>query len=197
MQNNSIKPFKKCKFDGCKGRVVGRGYCPGHYDQLKNGKPLIKLYQKHRKSGTPPRIICDEVYCPNHDLFGPCHVYRGGKDSNGYGLVRADNKNTRAHQYVWVKEIGPIPEGLVIDHQCRNRGCCNTDHLRAVTHQVNMTENIVGASWQLGKAKTHCLRGHCYNEENTIISKMGTRQCRACHREETRRRRQKKKTMQG
>ncbi len=83
------------------------------------------------------------------------------------------------HRYIWECEVGPIPEGLVLDHQCRNRACCNVDHLRVVTYQVNSTENVVGIGWQVHEAKTHCPSGHVYDEANTYYDGRG-RQCRAC-----------------
>jgi hypothetical protein len=66
-----------------------------------------------------------------------CWLWGGGWDSgNGYGKVwwcRA----AMAHRVVYEVLVGPIPEGLVLDHGCRTRPCCNPDHLEPVTVAVN------------------------------------------------------------
>lgn len=183
-----------CAFPGCLNVRRKKGLCSTHYNQSRTGQPLRPLYSTKRPNGTPPRIICDEVTCPVPGLIGPCHVFRGSKDGDGYGHVRFLGGRVKVHRYIWEKENGPIPDDLEIDHQCRVTGCCNTDHLRAVTHKVNTTENIVGANWQKNLAKTHCPQGHPYSDENTYIN--GTnRQCRKCHRMAYRKKRLKLKGM--
>jgi hypothetical protein len=69
--------------------------------------------------------------------------------------------------------VGPIPEGLTIDHLCKNPGCVRPDHLEAVT----MRENIRRGSWA---SRTHCINGHEYTEENTYRMPSGYRDCRRC-----------------
>lgn len=135
--------------------------------------------RKRRPQGTPPVIEYDEAPCPNPNLNGPCHIWRGAKIGNGYGNTIHKGKSVLVHRYIWELKCGPIPDGLRIDHQCRTRACCNVDHLRVVTHKVNTTENSssVGA---INKAKTHCPAGHEFTPENTRINVCGSRVCRAC-----------------
>lgn len=172
----------KCQFNGCDRDAHTKGWCSAHYQQQYHGKTMTPLHATVRPRGSPPRIICDEVMCQVPGLVGPCHVFRAYKDDCGYGRVAVDGEGMASvHVYVWERVNGPVPDGLEIDHQCRNRGCCNEDHLRAVTHQINCTENVVGSVWQLQLAKTHCPQGHPYSEENTY--KYGTnRFCRECNR---------------
>ena len=61
-------------------------------------------------------------------------------NSDGYGLSYRDgvHEPKRAHRYVYEQMVGPIPDGLVLDHLCRNRRCVNPDHLEPVTHQANL-----------------------------------------------------------
>jgi hypothetical protein len=82
--------------------------------------------------------------------------------------------------YEWAK--GPIPDGMELDHLCRNPACVNPDHLEAVTHGANLhrSDSVTGKR----SAKTECPRGHPYDEANTYIytDRKGYphRQCRTC-----------------
>jgi hypothetical protein len=105
-------------------------------------------------------------------------VWTGGKTIGGYGMFsgnasRATIGRDMAHRWSYEYHVGPIPEGLDIDHLCRNRACVNPEHLEPVTR----AENIRRAA----QVKTHCPSGHEYTEENTYI-RPGTihRKCRAC-----------------
>lgn len=183
-----MQSYPTCAFPGClNGGRRKKGLCLGHYSQSRTGRPLRPIWATQRRPGTPPRITCDEVMCPVPGLIGPCHVYRGGKNEGGYGSIGIEDGGGTAlvHKYVWEKEIGPVPEGLVLDHQCRVHGCCNTDHLRPVTRKVNSTENVIGSAPQLMAAKTHCPQGHPYDEANTywhVTADRTHRQCRECKR---------------
>lgn len=71
-----------------------------------------------------------------------CWVWTAGMETNGYGRVSTKwNGERKAHRAFYVQVKGQIPTGFVIDHMCRNRACVNPDHLRVVTHLVNVTEN--------------------------------------------------------
>ncbi len=105
-----------------------------------------------------------------------CWNWTGSQNGTGYGRFW-DGTNTYAHRWSYEFCVGPIPDGLQIDHLCRNRGCVNPEHLEAVTPQTN-TLRGVGLTAQ-NAVKTHCVRGHPYNEANTYYEKKG-RQCRVC-----------------
>lgn len=103
-----------------------------------------------------------------------CWFYKGRKDDKGYGAVTVyPNMERRAHRVVYEALVGPIPEGLSIDHLCRNRGCVNPEHLEPVTH----LENVRRGYW----GKNHCKHGHDYDVENTRWWR-GRRFCRECDR---------------
>jgi hypothetical protein len=117
-----------------------------------------------------------------------CWEWQGGfRAGTGYGRIsvgsRADGtrRDLSAHVAAYLEFKGEIPEGMEIDHLCRNRACCNPDHLEAVPHKVNLRRAPTQPS-TANATKTHCKRGHEYNEQNTWHDRRGKRQCRACRR---------------
>ena len=69
--------------------------------------------------------------------YGICWMWDGWNSGNGYGKVWWEGKGEMAHRVVYELLVGPIPEGLILDHTCRNRGCCNPAHVEPVTTLVN------------------------------------------------------------
>ena len=125
--------------------------------------------------------------------FSGCWLWTGGLNDAGYGILRIDGHLERAHRISYLEFIGPIPEGLEPDHTCRVRCCISPHHLEPVTHRVNCARSpIVGPgiphAWSNGRAeRTHCPRGHAYDEVNTYYGKVrGERLCRSCAREKAR-----------
>lgn len=116
-----------------------------------------------------------------------CWIFQGGL-AGGYGRVTwAENGRMRyglAHRVMYTHELGPIPDGLDLDHLCRNRACCNPDHLEPVTRQTNLLrgETIPAARAQV----THCPAGHPYSGDNLFRDKKNRRACRECVRAKNR-----------
>lgn len=98
--------------------------------------------------------------------------------SKGYGSFRTTAGMRKAHRLVWEHYVGPIPEGLVLDHLCRQRACVNPDHLEVVTHGENILRGEGLAAQQV--KRTHCPRGHPYDGDNLYVSPRGARFCRTC-----------------
>lgn len=102
----------------------------------------------------------------------------------GYGQfwMKDIGRMAPAHRVAYELEVGVIPDGLYIDHLCRNRGCCNPAHLEPVTNAENIRRGHAGLHMrEKAAAKTHCPSGHHYDEANTLFDSEGYRRCRACH----------------
>lgn len=98
-------------------------------------------------------------FCVGHKLPGPTDVpYRevdGGYSSDcwetdkgtlnegGYRTASFNGVHWPIHRWTYTQKFGPIPEGLDLDHLCRNRWCCNPDHLEAVTPAVNTRRGAI------------------------------------------------------
>lgn len=112
--------------------------------------------------------------------------------NNGYCRVKMAGKTVVAHRAVYEALVGAIPEGLQLDHLCRNRRCVNPTHLEPVTAKVNQARGRSPASENA--AKVRCKRGHSLSGDNLFVRKDGRRRCRTCERASQKRLRQKSTT---
>lgn len=113
-----------------------------------------------------------------------CWVW-SGPTSDGYGAVQLGRRREYVHRVVYETLRGPVPDGLELDHLCRQRACYRPDHLEPVTHRENV---LRGDSAMARRARqTECIRGHPFSPENTYIRRNGTRFCRECERVRQRR----------
>jgi hypothetical protein len=112
--------------------------------------------------------------------------------AGGYGMFFIDwaggrNLRVLAHRWSYEYHVGPIPDGLTIDHLCRNPACVNPDHLEPVTHRENVLRGTSRAA--IHAAKTECVNGHPFSGDNLILRGNGRwRDCRECTRAKHRRR---------
>lgn len=104
-----------------------------------------------------------------------CWEWTACRSRLGYGQFKWRGSVKEAH--LVVAEISGIvvPEGMEIDHTCRNRACCNPKHLEPKTHAGNMQNGAHAL-------KTACRYGHPYTPENTHVDHRGRRNCRTCER---------------
>lgn len=109
-----------------------------------------------------------------------CHNWTGFIDPKGYGMVWDGRTMTRTHRFAYIIAKGAIPNGLQLDHLCRNRRCCNPAHLEPVTARENIFRGE-GIAVKRARA-THCQRGHPFDEQNTRWIKGRYRWCRECGR---------------
>jgi len=130
----------------------------------------IEAERRNRWTGTS---VADRFW-PKVKQRGECWRWTGRLMSNGYGRYGAK----LAHRMSYEMMVTEIPEGLHLDHLCRNRWCVNPGHLDPVTQKVNNQREK--------DTRTHCPHGHEYSEKNTHFSPKGWRACRTCARERQR-----------
>lgn len=113
-----------------------------------------------------------------------CWLWPGAVTSNGYGKIgmgsRSDGtrRTVSTHVLTYTMMIGPVPEGMELDHLCRVRNCCFPGHLEPVTHHENVVRGENGY-----RNKTHCKNGHPFDAENTAPRRDGgKRRCLTCKR---------------
>lgn len=140
--------------------------------------------------GPKPKPLLDRFY--DKVEFGEsCWEWLGVRGPNGYGRIFAPKGGSRmryAHRVSYEIHVGPIPDGLCIDHLCRNRACVNPSHLEPVTHAVNNMRGVgLGAK---NAAKVECIRGHRLTQENLLASR-SCRVCRVCVNEKAREKKRK------
>jgi hypothetical protein len=114
------------------------------------------------------------------DASGDCWLWQGSRLKSGYGSVRLPliNRTEYAHRYAWQTLVGPIPEGLQIDHRCRVRACVNPDHMEVVAPVDNVRRGY--GSSAMRARQTHCKRGHLFSSENTYLIQGRWRGCKIC-----------------
>lgn len=106
-----------------------------------------------------------------------CWIWGAAATYGGYGLYHPPNNGKRilAHRYSYELHKGVIPDGMDLDHLCRNRACCNPDHLEPVTPKENNLRSM--SPWAINARKKTCIHGHPLDG----IEKRGYRFCRVCN----------------
>lgn len=160
-----------CDIEACSNVVLARGWCPKHYQRWRTlGDPQFPPREQRRSTlkDVWSRFVASDEGC------WPWHGPVGG---SGYGTMRFERKKHQAHRLIYELLIGPIPDGLDIDHLCSNKLCVNPDHLEPVTRSVNIQRAI---DREERPRKTACPQGHPFDESNTIVLAPSGRRCRLC-----------------
>jgi hypothetical protein len=145
----------------------------------------IRVSTEQPKRRRAPGSAVDRFWFYAGKTGAACWIWTGSHDGDGYGRHYLNGSPCGAHRFAYELLVGPIPDGLVIDHLCRVRNCVNPAHMEPVTNAENVRRG--GCS-----IRTHCPQGHPYDEANTRVA-LGRRHCRACGREKARARRHSKR----
>ena len=113
-----------------------------------------------------------------------CWVWQRSIGAGGYGQAWDTNnkKVVKAHRFSYERSVGPIPDGLTIDHLCRVRACVNPAHLEPVTPRTNILRGVAPSARQA--QQTHCKNGHALTGDNVYPTLRG-RHCRQCRKDYT------------
>ena len=108
-----------------------------------------------------------------------CWLWRGAIADTGYGTYKLTNQSTQlAHRVVYERLVGPLINGMQVDHKCGIRQCVNPNHLEQVTQSINMKRAYDRRKRQ---GRMACNYGHRYTERNTIYLAVGGKICRTCY----------------
>lgn len=130
-------------------------------------------------------ILYELILEPPSTLPTGCWIWPNGVFTRGYGKAVYRKKTRKVHRIIYEHFRGHLPvytgDGLELDHLCRNRRCCNPDHLDLVPHRENVLRGEGVAA--INARKTHCKHGHPFSEENTyvVLHRRG-RMCKECGR---------------
>lgn len=173
-----------CPVEGCGKPAVKREWCNTHYEQRRRSGELpdVRVVLEW-----PENLLQRMEPQPNG-----CVHYTGSILTQGYGQISVHGKMMRAHRSAYEHFVGPIPDGMTIDHECHNRDetcaggptclhrrCVNPDHLAPKPSGENILASR-NTRASRNAAKTHCVHGHEFTEENTRIRPSGGRSCRTC-----------------
>lgn len=160
----TIRIRQICTVPACERPAVGGGHCLMHYKRVRN-------------SGTSEGFTLERRFFDHvtHEDERGCWVWDKPHPESGYGQF-----DGRAHRWSYEFFCVDIPEGLDIDHLCRNRACVNPWHMDPVPAGVNVLRGVGPAA--INARKTHCVRGHEFTEANTYRApgNPNSRHCRAC-----------------
>lgn len=166
-----------CMFAGCNRKVHGYGLCHAHYRQ----KYVAEVELSPIKVPIRGTMNMEERFWYFTTKTDGCWSWHSTHVSSGYGVLSYKGRQIRAHRVAYELLVGPIPDTLVLDHLCKNRGCVNPDHLEVVTKGENTLRGDGPSAMNL--RKTHCKKGHEFTPENLFNDKTGRRCCRVCGRE--------------
>lgn len=130
-----------------------------------------------------PSYIVDKMV---FDKATSCWVMAVEQQPKSGIRVWTGKRTLLAHRFVYEQLMFPVPQRVVLTWLCGNKRCCNPEHMRRTNNSD--VQKAAGSGQNVARmqlAKTHCPRGHAYDEANT--QRYGTRRsCRACAKERLR-----------
>lgn len=169
-------PEDRCEAPGCDARPLARGLCRSHYER-----------QASAGEARPQPTVMDRFWA-SVEKTDTCWLWTGSLTRprpRGYGQLKVNGQSVTAHRFSYETFVGPVPEGMQLDHLCRVRQCVRPDHLEPVTGQVNYLRGV-GLPAQQAR-QTHCKRGHPLSGDNVRMVNGGrSRRCMTCRRAQQR-----------
>jgi hypothetical protein len=165
--------MKVCTIEGCDYRRYSQGWCATHWQRWKrNGDPLRLQHRATPRERFEARIDRDEST--------GCWVWKGTLNRTGYGLLSVDAKYVLVHRWGYEQFVKPIPDGMTLDHLCRNRACVNPAHLDVVTNRTNVLRGMSPSA--VIHRQGVCKHGHEMTSDNVYVPPKNPRhrQCRTC-----------------
>lgn len=162
--------------------------CPGYQRHwfTEYGAPGSRLDHCAR-CGVAERDVIVARFWSYVDAEGLCWIWTGRRRATGYGSFtdRRGGTTHAAHRFAYELLVGPIPDGMELDHLCRVRPCVNPDHVEVVTPAENKRRGF-GVN-RTARERTHCPQGHPYSDDNIVRTVKGWRRCRRCRTEQSER----------
>lgn len=180
---------RACEWPGCEklGALrsdrpgARRKWCQMHAYRRKNGLDMDAPPGRRKTKKQPwPERFWEKV---DRRADDECWRWLASLNDGGYGQIAIDGRPHRAHRVAYELLRGAIPDGMVLDHLCRNRWCANPWHLEIVTNEENIRRGHWGEVYP--EPATHCPSGHEYSDGNVRLAKDGTRRCRTCERRDS------------
>lgn len=145
------------------------------------------IYARAEMSAASLRANLEASYIPEPN--SGCWLWEAGVAGQYGRITLPGRKRGQAHRALYEFHCGPIPDGLELDHLCKLKLCVNPAHLEPVTHQENVHRGpFMQIAGRYNRIKTHCIAGHPYDVENTMVQNDGSRVCRICRNASQRRR---------
>lgn len=162
---------------GC-GMNIARTGCQCPEPEAAGGDLSIRADGRIYGATPQQRVLLSSVPDPESG----CWIWQRKIEKSGYGrLTTAGPRQQLAHRFAYEAFVGPIPEGMTIDHLCFTPPCVNPEHLTIATAVENSRR-------QRSALASTCSRGHEFTPENTYRYPTSGRQCRACALERSSRR---------
>jgi len=169
--------MRECADGNCDRPARSRGLCEMHYTRVRRTERGT-ANPDHYSAVDPVQKIVDRCE------IGLCWLWQRKRNNRGYGVTGFGGRRWYVHRLMWTHLVGPIPAGFEIDHLCKQRACCNPDHLEPVPGKVNTLRG--GSPAARHARRTHCDEGHELNESRTcrICKNTRARELYAARREE-------------
>jgi hypothetical protein len=148
--------MKLCSFEGCGKKAVCKGMCPGHYWQMRAGKPLAPLQVQYHGYSEPKRFLMRVEMRGENE----CWPWTGsrlkvrGAQWHGQWTPTGGNAPEMTHRAAWRLFVGPIPDGQFVLHKCDNPACVNPAHLFLGSQADNVKD-----MWQKNRANPRQTHG--------------------------------------